>query len=59
MKKLKKIYCRVSFAFGMVMLALVLFLSFRQDAYATNPANPTEESVQDLRQTTPPNIEPA
>ncbi len=59
MKKLKKIYCRVSFAFGMVMLALVLFLSFRQDAYATNPANPTEESVQDLRQTTPPNTEPA
>lgn len=37
MRKLKKIYCGTSFAFGTFTLLLVLFLYFGQSAYATNP----------------------
>ncbi len=36
MKKLKKIYCGTSFAFGMFTLLLTLFLIFGQSAYASN-----------------------
>lgn len=39
MKKLKKIYCGTSFAFGTLTLLLTLFLFFGQSAYATSPAD--------------------
>lgn len=39
MRKLKKIYCGTSFAFGTFTLLLVLFLYFGQSAYATNSSD--------------------
>ncbi len=39
MKKLKKIYCGTSFAFGTLTLLLALFLIFGQSAYATGANN--------------------
>ena len=40
MKKLKKIYCGTSFAFGIFTLLLALFLCFGQSAYATGIDDP-------------------
>ncbi|NBH13271.1 flagellar biosynthetic protein FliP [Lachnospiraceae bacterium] len=44
MKKLKKIYCGTSFAFGMLTLLLALFLMFGQSAYATGVDNQAANS---------------
>ena len=55
MKKLKKIYCSISLAFGTVTLLLALFLCFGQSAYATGANDQlTNERVQD---TNTPNTE--
>lgn len=55
MKKLKKIYCSISLAFGTVTLLLALFLCFGQSAYATGANDQlTNERVQD---TSTPNTE--
>lgn len=63
MKKLKKIYCGTSFAFGMVMLILTLFLCFEQSVYATEPSNANDQlkndTRQDVRTLNPPNTQPA
>ena len=55
MKKLKKIYCGASLAFGTVTLILTLCLCFGQSAYATNSAGDanqqlTNETAQDIGQ---------
>lgn len=44
MKKLKKIYCGTSFAFGTLTLLLALFLIFSESAYATGVNNPAENT---------------
>lgn len=64
MKKLKKIYCGTSFAFGTVTLLLTLFLCFGQSVYATgNTDNANEQmtnnTVQDTGELTAPNTEDA
>ena len=46
MKKLKKIYCRTSFAFGTMTLIIALFLMFGQSAYATG-SNSSPYKMQD------------
>ena len=47
MKKLKKIYCGTSFAFGTVTLVLMLFLCFGQSAYATGSAADANQQLTD------------
>ena len=49
MKKLKKIYCGTSFAFGMLTLLLALFLMFGQSAYATGVDNQAANSGTDRK----------
>lgn len=44
MKKLKKIYCGTSFAFGLLMLLLTMFAFFGQSAYAADVNNPAANS---------------
>ena len=58
MKKLKKIYCSISLAFGTVTLLLALFLCFGQSAYATGANDQlTNERVQNNRTVNSPNTE--
>lgn len=47
MRKLKKIYCGTSFAFGTVTLILMLFLCFGQSAYATGSAADANQQITD------------
>lgn len=62
MKKRKKQYCTVSFAFGTVTLLLVLILWFGQSAYATEGTQNgnqqiTDDMTQRTREMTTPNTE--
>ena len=64
MKKLKKICCGTSFAFGTVTLLLALFLCFGQSAYATGDTQGGGQGVLDDRareigELDPPNTRPA
>ncbi len=60
MKRIKKIYCGTSFAFGTVTLLMALFLIFGQSAYATTPAEQFRDGVtQDASEIDPPNTERA
>ena len=60
MKKIKKIYCGTSFAFGTVTLLMALFLIFGQSAYATTPAEQfRDDATQDASTIDPPNTERA
>ncbi len=60
MKRIKKIYCGTSFAFGTVTLLMTLFLIFGQSAYATTPAEQFRDDVtQDASEIDPPNTERA
>lgn len=60
MKKIKKIYCGTSFAFGTVTLLMALFLMFGQSAYATTPAEQfRDQATDDARTIDPPNTERA
>ncbi len=60
MKRIKKIYCGTSFAFGTVTLLMMLFLIFGQSAYATTPAEQFRDDVtQDASEIDPPNTERA
>ncbi len=60
MKKLKKVYCSISLAFGTVTLLLAIFLCFGQSAYATGANDQlTNDTVQDTRELNPPNTERA
>ena len=67
MKKLKKICCRASLAFG-TMTLLALFLIFSQSAYATGTVQDnnqdenqrvTDETRQELGELSPPNTQTA
>ncbi len=68
MKKLKKICCRASLAFGTMTLLLALFLIFSQSAYATGTVQDnnqdenqrvTDETRQELGELSPPNTQTA
>ena len=63
MRKLKKICCGFSFAFGTATLLLALFLCFGQSAYATEATEGnqgiTDERRQEASELTPPNNNPA
>lgn len=60
MKKIKKIYCGTSFAFGTVTLLMALFLVFGQSAYATTPAEQfRNDATEDASTIDPPNTERA
>lgn len=62
MKKLKKIYCGTSFAFGTVTLLLALFLCFGQSAYATEGTQGggvLDDRAQEIGELDPPNTKPA
>ncbi len=62
MKKLKKIYCRTSFAFGTMTLIIALFLMFGQSAYATGTntnQDETDETRREIGELNPPNTQPA
>ncbi len=60
MKKLKKIYCRTSFAFGTMTLIIALFLMFGQSAYATGTntnQDETDETRREIGELNPPNTQ--
>ncbi len=60
MKKIKKIYCGTSFAFGTVTLLMALFLLFGQSAYATTPAEELRNrALEDAGTIDPPNTQSA
>ena len=62
MKKLKKMYCRTSFAFGTMTLIIALFLMFSQSAYATGTntnQDETDETRREIGELNPPNTQPA
>lgn len=60
MKKIKKIYCGTSFAFGTVTLLMALFLIFGQSAYATTPAEQfRQDALEDASTIDPPNTQAA
>ena len=60
MKKIKKIYCGTSFAFGTVTLLMALFLLFGQSAYATTPAEELRNrALEDAGTIGPPNTQSA
>ncbi len=60
MKRIKKIYCRTSFAFGTVTLLMALFLIFGQSAFATTPAEQFgDEAREEAGTIDPPNTERA
>ncbi len=60
MKRIKKIYCRTSFAFGTVTLLMALFLIFGQSAFATTPAEQfRDEALGEASTIDPPNTERA
>lgn len=58
MKKMKKIYCGTSFAFGTFTLLMALFLMFGQSAYATTPAEQfRDQATEDASTIDPPNTQ--
>lgn len=63
MRKLKKICCGFSFAFGTTTLLLALFLCFGQSAYATEATDGNQQLTDEMRQEagelTPRNDQPA
>lgn len=60
MKKIKKIYCGTSFAFGTVTLLMALFLMFGQSAFATTPAEQfRDQATEDASTIDPPNTQRA
>lgn len=60
MKRIKKIYCGTSLAFGTVTLLLTLFLCFGQSAFATTPAGQLrDEAMEEAGTVDPPNTQRA
>lgn len=60
MKRLKKIYCGTSLAFGTVTLLMALFLFFGQSAFATTPAGELrDQALEDARTIDSPNTQRA
>ncbi len=60
MKRIKKIYCGTSLAFGTITLLLTLFLCFGQSAFATTPAGQLrDEAMEEAGTVDPPNTQRA
>lgn len=60
MKRIKKIYCGTSLAFGTVTLMMALFLIFGQSVFATTPAEELrDQAMEDAGAVDPPNTQRA